>query len=121
MDVRSSTTEVRITSGITAAIGVWEVIAPFVLGYVVLSPAPGNDIIIGLTIAALGAARAISGDHQTWLSWGHVVVGLWLIAAPFILGYSNIAAATVNDIIVGLVVSALGLVSVYVTRQPEQE
>jgi len=43
------------------------------------------------------------------LSWIFVLAGLWLIVAPFILEYSG--SAQWNDIILGLVVGVLGLVS----------
>jgi len=35
------------------------------------------------------------------------VLGVWLIIAPFLLGYSALAAALWNDIIVGIVVVVL--------------
>ena len=41
------------------------------------------------------------------LEWINAVVGVWLILAPFILGYTAIVAALWNDIIVGVVVIVL--------------
>ncbi|MGH2458466.1 MAG: SPW repeat domain-containing protein [Chloroflexota bacterium] len=35
------------------------------------------------------------------------LVALWLIAAPFVLGYSTLPAATATDLIVGLIVLIL--------------
>lgn len=34
----------------------------------------------------------------------NVVAGIWLIIAPFLLGYSGITAALWNDIIIGIAV-----------------
>lgn len=36
----------------------------------------------------------------------NMIVGLWLIAAPFALGYAHFAPARWNDIVVGLLVAA---------------
>ncbi|MEW5718865.1 MAG: SPW repeat protein [Chloroflexota bacterium] len=41
-----------------------------------------------------------------WLLWLVTLLGLWLIIAPFTLGYSATASAMWNEIIVGIVVAA---------------
>lgn len=43
---------------------------------------------------------------MTNAGWIPLILGLWLIAAPFVLGYSHISAAMFNDVIVGIVVAA---------------
>jgi len=42
------------------------------------------------------------------LSWGIALAGLWEILAPFIIGYSSVTGAVINDIIIGIVVAFLG-------------
>jgi hypothetical protein len=44
------------------------------------------------------------------LSWANFVLGLWLIIAPFALGYSSVPAATWNSVIVGIVVAVLSII-----------
>ena len=90
--------------------GVWEVLAPFILGYSQTKGAMWDAIIIGVVLVILGAWAALanaSGTMKT-LSWVNAVLGLWLIIAPFILAYSKVAAAMWNDIIVGIIVLVLG-------------
>lgn len=41
-------------------------------------------------------------------SWLCVIAGIWLIIAPFILGYSDNVTALWNDIILGLIVLGIG-------------
>jgi hypothetical protein len=43
-----------------------------------------------------------------WIGWTLVILGIWLICAPFILGYSSAAGALWDDIIVGVLVASLG-------------
>jgi predicted membrane-bound dolichyl-phosphate-mannose-protein mannosyltransferase len=42
-----------------------------------------------------------------WASWVNVFLGIWLIAAPFILGYSQETTAVSNDIVIGAIVAIL--------------
>ena len=45
---------------------------------------------------------------MTWRGWTIVALGLWLIAAPFALGYTAIASAW-SDQSVGLVIVVMGV------------
>ncbi|GMQ95076.1 MAG: hypothetical protein BMS9Abin13_186 [Patescibacteria group bacterium] len=40
--------------------------------------------------------------------WVCVIAGIWLIMAPFVLGYSVNVAALWNDVLVGLVILSVG-------------
>ena len=97
---------IRWDSGSNAVLGIWLLLAPFVLMYGV-SAATWNDIVLGVLIATLGAVRAFGAYRASSLSWTNGVLGAWLIAAPFVLGYAANAAALWNDVIVGLVVMVL--------------
>jgi hypothetical protein len=43
------------------------------------------------------------------LSWVYLVLGLWLIVAPFALHYGDITVAMWNNVIVGIVVAILAV------------
>jgi uncharacterized membrane protein HdeD (DUF308 family) len=45
-----------------------------------------------------------------WISWITFVVGLWLIAAPFALGYRPTTNAMTSDVAAGILVLALAIV-----------
>lgn len=47
-----------------------------------------------------------------WTSGINVVAGLWLIIAPFVLGYDEIQAALWNDILVGIIIAAFAVARV---------
>ena len=76
------------------------------LGYTVTTAALWDAVIVG-AVLVLGAWAALSNQQGTdrGLDWLNAVVGLWLIAAPFVLGYTGIASALWNDVIVGLIVA----------------
>ena len=47
-----------------------------------------------------------------WTSGINIVAGLWLIIAPFVLGYEGIQAALWNDVLVGIIVAAFAVARV---------
>jgi hypothetical protein len=109
--------QLRITSGVILVAGLWEIMAPFVLGYAG-SPTPTINAIAVGTIAAVLAGVQYGGAYRaTWISWVNSTLGLWLIVAPFILGYGN--PARINDIIVGVVIGFFGALSAAVSETAE--
>ena len=94
---------------VTVVAGVWEILAPFILGYSATTGAMVDAIILGVVLLVLGLWIALSRSNGSVraLSWINAVFGLWLILAPFIIGYSGATGAMVNDIIVGAVVLVL--------------
>jgi hypothetical protein len=43
---------------------------------------------------------------RRWEEWLNAVIGLWLIVAPFVLGFSSVLGATWNHVIVGVLIGA---------------
>lgn len=104
----------KTASGLNFLFGLWLILAPFVLGYQT-SAARANDIIVGIAIAIMGGIRFFSIRREVWLSWINAVLGFWLFVAPFALSYVS-SSARANDIIVGLIILALGVWSALATR-----
>ena len=100
---------IKTLSWLVVLVGAWEVIAPFVLGYTTVTGALSDAIILGIGLLSFAGWAALSNDISTIrsLNWINVILGVWLISAPFIIGYTSVAAALWNDIIVGLVAALL--------------
>jgi hypothetical protein len=107
-DRREAVGQVKIASGLNVLLGLWLLVAPFLLGYGNIAAAMWNDVIVGGLVLILAGVRVWKPAHNRWLSWTNVLLGLWLLAAPFILAYSEVAAAMWNDIIVGIGIAVLG-------------
>lgn len=90
---------------INIALGVWLMLAPWVLGYD-FAIARTNDIWVGILVA-LAALVALAWQPARW---ANTALGAWLIIAPFALGYAAWDAAAINDVVVGAVVLAVSLV-----------
>ena len=109
---------VKAASGLNIIAAIWLIAAPFLLGYFELFLAACNDIVVGLLILAVASARFWSTPRLTaGLGWTNVVLGLWLVAAPFVLGYSGFARPRWNDVLVGLIVATLAAWSAMSTPQ----
>ena len=92
-------------SGLNIIAGLWLVLAPFILNYTG-SPRV-NDIVVGLIVAVVGVIRTLAVERTAWISWVNIILGIWLIVAPFFLGYSGVSSALWNDVILGIIVAAL--------------
>jgi hypothetical protein len=105
--------EVRFASGAIVVLGLWEILAPFVLGYSGSTVPTINAIVVGVVAMILGFIR-YSGDYAAWwISRASCYLGFWLMVAPFILGYGN--PARINDIIVGIFMIFFGILATVAT------
>lgn len=94
---------------LVAVAGLWQLVSPFILNYSDLTVAMWNAIIVGVVLIVLGAWAALNKEARSGriLDWISAILGVWLVASPFVLGYSATATAMWNNIIVGLVVLVL--------------
>jgi hypothetical protein len=99
-----------------AVAGIWTAVAPFALSYTHITAALWNDRIVGVAVVVLAAASALTTNENS-IQTMHTIsamLGLWLVLAPFILGYAVVTAALWNGIIAGITILAL---SVWVERE----
>ena len=48
------------------------------------------------------------GSLRYWMIF-QVIMGIWLIISPFALGFREVTSMTINDLILGAIVTTLGL------------
>ena len=105
-------------SAFVALAGLWLICAPFVLDHGTTSggyDGRWNDVVVGGVLMLVAMIRVIAPIGTGRLSLINVAAGLWLVAAPFVLGHSGIAAreAMWNDIITGVIVVMVAAVSFF--------
>ena len=105
---------------IILAFGVWLLCSPWWLQYFTGRPytdqtaASWNSILFGLTVVFF-AIWALTLP-QKWEEWINLVLGLWLIASPWALGFDTYTIAMVNMVVVGGIIvlsAAVGLGRLY--------
>jgi hypothetical protein len=106
---------------IGVVLGAWLIAAPFALGYRGTSLlATGEAVILGIIIAGCSLWVVLKLKAPAAISWLVMLFGLWVVIAPFVLGYRSITLAFVNDIVVGILVLVLALTQVMLrARRPK--
>lgn len=87
---------------VVVGLGVWLMAAPAVLGHAGTT-AGSSDRFVGPLIASIAFVAA--SEITRPVRWANLAGALWLLVAPWILGFPMSAA--VNDVIVGLAVGVL--------------
>jgi len=67
---------------------------------------------VGIIVLAMAAIYA----HVDWEEWLNLLLGLWLIAAPWVLHFTSANAVTVH-IVVGILVAALAGAELWLTHR----
>jgi hypothetical protein len=97
-------------SWMNVALGLWLAVAAFAFRH---STGTGvtENVVAGLfvALAALWAARAFRPTVSLVASWTVVLAGLWVVAAPFTLGYERWSSSIANDVLVGIAIVGLGV------------
>jgi SPW repeat-containing protein len=86
---------------INVLVGIWLIVAAIARG--AMGVAMANDVVLGVLLIAfswwiLGAVAAPVGT-----AWFEMLCGVWLIVAPFALGYNHLRSAMANDVVMGIV------------------
>jgi hypothetical protein len=98
----------RLLSLVVVLGGLWQIVAPFLLGFADEQLVVRNAIISGILlvlfagIGAFGIGRWSSTLVRT-SDWLACLTGLWLAISPFVLRYQEIVPAFWSALIVGLV------------------
>lgn len=87
------------------ALGLWLAVSPWLAGYADNAPATANAAFVGLGLALLSHFEASRDDVAG--EWLNLAAGLWLLAAPFLLGFMGSGAAAANCLVVGACVAGL--------------
>jgi hypothetical protein len=95
-------------SSVLMLAGVWLILAPYLLGYV-SQEAATSDILSGIAVGVLASIGALAATRSRATAWLSLAVGVWLLLAPFVLGYTAEQTPFWNDIIMGAVVIALSI------------
>lgn len=88
---------------LTGILGVFLVIAPFVLGYADNMLALWSSIVLGAVVFLVSLIKAFIHDTGQWEYWVAGIAGLLAIAAPFALGFRANPRPLEASVILGVV------------------
>jgi SPW repeat len=109
-------------------LAVWLFVSPWLLGFATgaaptggaavasagFTTAAWNAWVVGIVVAALAIwAIAMFAEWQDWLTG---ILGVWLVVAPWVLGFSAMAAVVWDHVIVGALIVALSAWELWAIR-----
>src|SRR5262249_62015065 len=98
-------------------IGLWLVLSTFVLmTFAHLSAARSNNVIVGILVAFFGLVRSTTHARGYW-SWSNLVLGIWMIISPFVLGFSHVAGAMCHNVVFGIIIGVLAWLRSFMPAQ----
>jgi hypothetical protein len=98
----------NVASGLSILLGAWLVVSPWIIGYV-SREMMWHDVVVGAALVAIAAVRAGSHRRAAVPGWLGLLLGLWLIVAPFVL-FSIETSQKWNSVIIGAVVAILAVI-----------
>ena len=101
-EAQAEVVEQRWQDWMNLVLGGWLILAPLIGLGVSDDVAAWNSYGSGAVVVLLCIA-AITRAY-VWEEWASLAIGLWLVVAPFLLGYTHLAGPMWNQVIVGLVV-----------------
>lgn len=111
-------TKQRWQDWVNLILGVWLFITPFIGMEMVSSAAAWNGYIFGVLVVALSIWALV--QPRAWEEWINLVIGVWLILAPFVLGFTTETTAMWNHIVVGVVIGVDALWAALANPRPMQ-
>lgn len=92
---------------VNALLGAWLILSPWAVGFTDNTFAMANAVVVGVLLiaAAVGAILV----PKAWEEWVEVALGVWLIASPWLLGFTGVPAALQNALFSGIAVTVLAL------------
>jgi hypothetical protein len=108
----------RFQDWINLILGALLFISPWLLGFADQTMAAWNAWIAGAVVVALSIAALVR--FAEWEEWVNIVVGLWILISPWVLGFAGINTARWTCVILGIVIAAMAAWEAWTTRHPTQ-
>ena len=106
-------TNARLCDAANLILGAFLLISPWVFGFGA-EGASENAYIAGVAIAVLAIAALAA--FAVWEEWLNLIVGLWTLVSPWVLGFQGTRAMTVH-VIVGAAVAILAAIELWLLSQ----
>ncbi|HEY4444891.1 MAG TPA: SPW repeat protein [Steroidobacteraceae bacterium] len=103
---RNYAAQARTASGINILLGIWLIVSPWIFGYSGTS-AVMNSVIIGALISILAASRLASLRDSAVLSGVNLILALWIIASPWVYGYTTNVGGVRDNVLLGVAMATL--------------
>jgi hypothetical protein len=112
-DVMENWTNAKLCDVANLILGAILFFSPWMFGFDA-GRASENAHIAGIVIAVLAIAALAA--FATWEEWLNLIVGLWTLVSPWVLGFQGTKAMTVC-VIIGIAVAILAAIELWILSQ----
>lgn len=81
------TGDVQTASGLSFLLGLWLVVAAWVVGYTSVSLVVWDEVAVGAVVSLLALLRLMAPLRFESTYWVDLVLGGWLVVVPWVLSY----------------------------------
>ncbi len=105
-------------------LGVWIFLSPWAMQQTIASDTELGDLAtwnlwtVGVVVLVIAAIALYA--FQAWEEWTNLILGAWLLASPWVLGFSTSAAFMWNAVIIGALVVLFAGWALYDEQGPKQ-
>ena len=99
---------------INLLLGIALLISPFLMGFATGTPMT-NAVIAGIVIAALAIAALVS--FAVWEEWLNLLLGLWVLISPWVLGFTGMTSAFQTHVVIGVAVAVLAAIELWLVQR----
>ena len=91
-------------------------ISPWILAFSGDVTATRAAWISGVVVAIFAVAALV--QFAEWEEWVSLLLGVWMIVAPWVLGFSSVGVAVAAFVVLGLVVAIASAAEIWQIRHP---
>jgi len=106
---------VMAIDGINLVLAILLIASPWILAFPA-GTVTYNAVIAGLIIGVVAIAALFA--FAQWEEWVNLVLGLWVIASPFVLHFTSDVGALWTHVVIGLAVAVLAAIELWTTARP---
>ena len=95
-------------------LGVILLASPWIFGFPI-GAASQNAVISGIVIAAISLAALAA--FAVWEEWLNLIVGVWVLVSPWVLGFQGTTNAMAIHVVIGIAVAVLAVIELWMMQQ----
>jgi hypothetical protein len=112
----SEWTNARLCDVANLILGAILFVSPWIYGFASGAQSQ-NAFISGIVIAVIAIAALAA--FAVWEEWLNLIVGLWVLVSPWVLGFQGTTAMTVH-VVIGILVAVLAAIELWLMYQQPQ-
>ena len=95
-------------------LGAFLFVSPWIFGFGA-GMTSQNAVVAGIVVAVLAIAALAA--FAVWEEWLNLIVGLWILVSPWVLGFQTSTTAMTVHVVIGILVAALAAIELWITSQ----